>query len=103
MFFTIFLTICLITLAPAFPHQKRQEKAQIVSHCTVPNTVALTFVWKTNALMGDEALICSSFQDDGPFLYLYGCPFTMELLLIPSQKRYCGHSQSSWGCRHFLL
>jgi len=61
MFFTIFLTICLITLASAFPHQRRQEKARIVSHCTVPNTVALSFVWKTDALMGDDALICSSF------------------------------------------
>ena len=62
MFFTIFLTICLIPLASAFPHQRRQEKARIVSHCTVPNTVALSFVWKTNALMNDDALICSFYR-----------------------------------------
>ncbi|EDR03118.1 carbohydrate esterase family 4 protein [Laccaria bicolor S238N-H82] len=48
MIFTIFLTISLITLASAFPHQRRQEKARIISHCTVPNTVALSFPWKSS-------------------------------------------------------
>ncbi|KIJ95544.1 carbohydrate esterase family 4 protein [Laccaria amethystina LaAM-08-1] len=76
MFFTIFLTICLITLAPAFPHQKRQEKAQIVSHCTVPNTVALTF-------------------DDGPFLYLRDI---VDILKAAGAAGTFFFNGRNWGC-----
>ncbi|EDR03042.1 carbohydrate esterase family 4 protein [Laccaria bicolor S238N-H82] len=52
MFFVIGLTIILVALAcQAAPQQRRQQKAQVVYSCTVPNTVALTF-------------------DDGPYIYL---------------------------------
>ncbi|KAG6917729.1 hypothetical protein DXG01_001380 [Tephrocybe rancida] len=48
---SIFATACLALAVAAVP-QKRQALAQVISKCTVPNTVALTF-------------------DDGPWVYLY--------------------------------
>lgn len=76
MFFTISLTICLITHALAFPHPRRQEKARIVSHCTVPNTVALTF-------------------DDGPFLYLRDIVDTLKAAGAAGTFFFNGRN---WGC-----
>ncbi|KAF5374529.1 hypothetical protein D9615_009071 [Tricholomella constricta] len=54
MFFkaAVFVTACLALAASASPAQKRQQLAQVITQCTVPNTVALTF-------------------DDGPWVYLY--------------------------------
>lgn len=76
MIFTIFLTISLITLASAFPHQRRQEKARIISHCTVPNTVALSF-------------------DDGPFLYLRDIVNTLKAAGATGTFFFNGRN---WGC-----
>ncbi|KAF8072282.1 carbohydrate esterase family 4 protein [Lyophyllum atratum] len=49
---TVFITACLALVGSANPVQKRQSLAQVITHCTKPNTAALTF-------------------DDGPWVYLY--------------------------------
>jgi len=50
---TVFVTACLAILGSALPSQKRQTQlAQVITSCTKPNSVALTF-------------------DDGPWVYLY--------------------------------
>ncbi|KAG6840163.1 hypothetical protein C0991_008485, partial [Blastosporella zonata] len=70
---TIFVTACLALAAvatPAATPQKRQALAQVITKCTVPNTVALTFVRLLFRLLTNFANI-EAFQDDGPWVYLY--------------------------------
>jgi hypothetical protein len=77
---TVFIALllsCYLSLASAIPFQRRA--GGIITQCTVPNTVALTFVrpsmFATSPLgASPEADLIFSpliFQDDGPYTYLY--------------------------------
>jgi hypothetical protein len=47
----IVFVACLAILSSASPTQKRQSLAQVITRCTTPNTVALTFVCLTSLVV----------------------------------------------------
>ncbi|KAF5374534.1 hypothetical protein D9615_009076 [Tricholomella constricta] len=73
---TVFIAACLALAASASPAQKRQQLAQVITQCTVPNTVALTF-------------------DDGPWLYLYG---VSDALVAANAKGTFFFNGNNYGC-----
>jgi len=44
MFLKFFIAALLATCVSASPMQRRQQEARVITTCTKPNTVALTFV-----------------------------------------------------------
>ena len=79
MFSTVFIALllsCCLSLASVIPLERRTTG--VITQCTVPNTVALTFVRSFMfATSFDEAdlkkkkFLASFLQDDGPYIYLY--------------------------------
>ncbi|GLB40760.1 putative polysaccharide deacetylase [Lyophyllum shimeji] len=59
MLFSAIVVLGLSVTGLAAPQPEKRARAQVITHCTVPNTAALTF-------------------DDGPYLYLYDISKTLK-------------------------
>ena len=77
MFSTVFIALllsCCLSLASVIPLERRTTG--VITQCTEPNTVALTFVRSclpplSMRLTSKKNFLASFLQDDGPYIYLY--------------------------------
>jgi hypothetical protein len=68
-FAAVFFATCFAALGSAIPTEKRQSLAQVITKCTKPNHVALTFVRFERSSDYSELIFIVD-QDDGPWFYL---------------------------------
>ncbi len=71
------VAFCLAVLISALPWDmgkvqelEGRQLAKVITHCTVPNTVALTFVSHRLPLLHAETESLGT-QDDGPYNYMF--------------------------------
>ncbi|EDR10826.1 carbohydrate esterase family 4 protein [Laccaria bicolor S238N-H82] len=76
MLFSSALTLCFAVIGAVATPLERRAKAQVITKCTVPNTVALTF-------------------DDGPWVYLYD---VSNALTGAGAKGTFFFNGNNWGC-----
>ncbi|TFK33661.1 carbohydrate esterase family 4 protein [Crucibulum laeve] len=78
MLLSLAVTLSLTVSALAAPHEKR-ARAQVISHCTVPNTIALTFDDGPHVYLRDIVNILDSNGAKGTFFFNgenYGCIYS---------------------------
>ncbi|TFK31595.1 carbohydrate esterase family 4 protein [Crucibulum laeve] len=78
MLFSLAVTLGLAASALAVPHEKR-ARAQVISRCTVPNTIALTFDDGPHIYLRDIVNLLNSNGAKGTFFFNgnnYGCIYS---------------------------